>query len=204
MHGQWWPHIPGGGSVWLQLPPLFEYSANSLDGDPAGTIMMTSSHTSNRDAEKKPQTNPIKLFQARSMKKLIKTPSLWQVSDVRGCPIADNCLCVLFPRASGQTGHSLDFHLLKGQLVWSFLFLFYYDITRVKCGEVRPGHSGVLSRLSWYRCHTQCECDKTWHRDTLQMEGAGWRGQEALCGGGGQAEAAPPAGQWVTSWGFDD
>ena len=34
-------------------------------------------------------------------------------------------------------GRGLDFHLLKGQLVWSFLFLFYYDITRVKCGEVR-------------------------------------------------------------------
>ena len=37
----------------------------------------------------------------------------------------------------GERERGLDFHLLKGQLVWSFLFLFYYDITRVKCGEVR-------------------------------------------------------------------
>ena len=55
----------------------------------------------------------------------------------------DNCLCFFDPFPSARSdwpgSGGSDFHLLKGQRVWSFLFLFYYDITRVKCGGVRWG-----------------------------------------------------------------
>ena len=105
----------------------------------------------------------------------------------------------------GERERGLDFHLLKGQLVWSFLFLFYYDITRVKCGEVRgPDTLGCYRGYRDIDVTLNVNVTRPDMRDMLQMEGAGWRGQEALCGGGGQAAAAPPTGQWQAWSGSDD